>query len=122
MIRVGIYGGSGYTGLELMRILLRHPEVQVAGLTSRKFKGQPLSDTYPLFEGLTDIAFIDASRRNWLRCPTSFSWQLRTARPWPSHRPFSRPARRWSISPPTSGCAISMSLRNGTTSTRPPTS
>ncbi|MGE5843458.1 MAG: N-acetyl-gamma-glutamyl-phosphate reductase, partial [Syntrophaceae bacterium] len=52
MIRVGIYGGSGYTGLELMRILLRHPEVQVAGLTSRKFKGQPLSETYPLFEGL----------------------------------------------------------------------
>ena len=61
MIRVGIYGGSGYTGLELMRILLRHPGVQVAGLTSRKFKGQPLSDTYPLFEGLTDIRFIDAS-------------------------------------------------------------
>ena len=61
MIRVGIYGGSGYTGLELMRILLRHPGVQVTGLTSRKFKGQPLSDTYPLFEGLTDIRFIDAS-------------------------------------------------------------
>jgi N-acetyl-gamma-glutamyl-phosphate reductase len=61
MIRVGIYGGSGYTGLELMRILLRHPDVEVVGLTSRKFKGQPLSDTYPLFEGLTDIAFIDAS-------------------------------------------------------------
>jgi N-acetyl-gamma-glutamyl-phosphate reductase len=61
MIRVGIYGGSGYTGLELMRILLRHPGVEVTGLTSRKFKGQPLSDTYPLFEGLTDIRFIDAS-------------------------------------------------------------
>jgi N-acetyl-gamma-glutamyl-phosphate reductase len=61
MIRVGIYGGSGYTGLELMRILLRHPDVKVVGLTSRKFKGQRLSDTYPLFEGLTDIAFIDAS-------------------------------------------------------------
>jgi N-acetyl-gamma-glutamyl-phosphate reductase len=61
MIRVGIYGGSGYTGLELMRILLRHPDVKVTALTSRKFKGQPLSDTYPLFEGLTDIKFIDAS-------------------------------------------------------------
>ena len=61
MIRVGIYGGSGYTGLELMRILLRHPDVKVTALTSRKFKGQPLSDTYPLFEGLTDIQFIDAS-------------------------------------------------------------
>lgn len=61
MIRVGIYGGSGYTGLELMRILLRHPGAKVVGLTSRKFKGQPLSETYPLFEGLTDIAFIDAS-------------------------------------------------------------
>ncbi|MRR08135.1 MAG: N-acetyl-gamma-glutamyl-phosphate reductase, partial [Deltaproteobacteria bacterium] len=41
MIRVGIYGGSGYTGLELMRILLRHPDVEVTALTSRKFKGQP---------------------------------------------------------------------------------
>ncbi|HEX7504201.1 MAG TPA: N-acetyl-gamma-glutamyl-phosphate reductase [Syntrophales bacterium] len=61
MIRVGIYGGSGYTGLELMRILLRHPDAKVVGLTSRKFKGKPLSDTYPLFEGLTDITFIDAS-------------------------------------------------------------
>jgi N-acetyl-gamma-glutamyl-phosphate reductase len=61
MIRVGIYGGSGYTGLELMRILLRHPGVQVVGITSRKFKGQSLSDTYPLFDGLTDITFIDAS-------------------------------------------------------------
>jgi len=61
MIRVGIYGGSGYTGLELMRILLRHPDVKVTALTSRKFKGQPLSGTYPLFEGLTDIHFIDAS-------------------------------------------------------------
>ncbi|MCK7508649.1 MAG: hypothetical protein MZV70_34540 [Desulfobacterales bacterium] len=61
MIRVGIYGGSGYTGLELMRILLRHPDVKVTALTSRKFKGQPLSGTYPLFDGLTDIHFIDAS-------------------------------------------------------------
>ncbi len=61
MIRVGIYGGSGYTGLELMRILLRHPGVKVTALTSRKFKGDPLSATYPLFEGLTDIRFIDAS-------------------------------------------------------------
>ncbi|HET6489530.1 MAG TPA: N-acetyl-gamma-glutamyl-phosphate reductase [Syntrophales bacterium] len=61
MIRVGIYGGSGYTGLELMRILLRHPDAEVVGLTSRKFKGKPLSETYPLFEGLTDIRFIDAS-------------------------------------------------------------
>ncbi len=61
MIRVGIYGGSGYTGLELMRILLRHPDAKVVGLTSRKFKGRPLSDTYPLFAGLSDITFIDAS-------------------------------------------------------------
>ena len=71
MIRVGIYGGSGYTGLELMRILLRHPDVKVTALTSRKFKGQPLSETYPLFEGLTDITVHRClARRNWRRCPT----------------------------------------------------
>jgi len=61
MVKVGIYGASGYTGQELLRLLLRHPGVDVVGLTSRQFKGTPVSYVYPVFEGLTDLRYIDAS-------------------------------------------------------------
>jgi N-acetyl-gamma-glutamyl-phosphate reductase len=61
MITVGIYGASGYTGQELLKILVRHPETKVVALTSRKYKGIPVADIYPLFKGLTDDTFIDAS-------------------------------------------------------------
>jgi N-acetyl-gamma-glutamyl-phosphate reductase len=61
MIKAGIYGASGYTGQELLRLLISHPEVEVVALTSRKYKGTPVSDVYPPFRGLTDLAYIDAS-------------------------------------------------------------
>ena len=61
MLKVGIYGASGYTGQELLRLLGRHPEVDVVALTSRKFNGVPVSDVFPVFEGLTDRKFMDAS-------------------------------------------------------------
>ena len=61
MIKVGIYGASGYTGQELLKILLRHNESQVVALTSRKFRGMPVADVYPLFKGLTEADYIDAS-------------------------------------------------------------
>lgn len=60
MMKVGIYGASGYTGQELLRLLLRHPDVEIAALTSRQFKGMPVSHVYPVFEGLTDIRYMDA--------------------------------------------------------------
>ncbi|MDA8123912.1 MAG: N-acetyl-gamma-glutamyl-phosphate reductase [Deltaproteobacteria bacterium] len=59
MIKVGIYGGSGYTGQELMRLLLGHPDVQVVVTTSRRFAGVPVADVYPHFAGLTDLVFTD---------------------------------------------------------------
>ena len=61
MIKIGIYGASGYTGQELLRLLLRHPEVKIVGLTSRRYAGVQVADIYPVFLGLTDISFIDAS-------------------------------------------------------------
>lgn len=61
MVKAGIYGASGYTGQELLRILLRHPDVEVAAVTSRRFKGMPVSDVYPCFEGLTEKKFTDSS-------------------------------------------------------------
>jgi len=61
MLKIGIYGASGYTGQELLRLLLRHPEAEVVALTSRRFKGIPISDVYPIFVGLTNLTFTDAS-------------------------------------------------------------
>lgn len=61
MINIGIYGASGYTGQELLRLLLRHPEVRVTAVTSRRYAGMPVSDVYPVFFGLTGLSFIDAS-------------------------------------------------------------
>jgi len=61
MLKVGIYGASGYTGQELLRLLLRHPQAGVVALTSRRYAGVPVSDIYPVFVGLTDLAFVDAS-------------------------------------------------------------
>ena len=61
MLKVGIYGASGYTGQELLRLLLRHPQVEVVAVTSRRYAGVSVADIYPVFVGLTDLAFVDAS-------------------------------------------------------------
>ena len=61
MIKVGIYGGSGYTGQELLRLLIGHPSAEVVAITSRKFKDTSVSDVYPAFAGMTDLCFVDSS-------------------------------------------------------------
>jgi N-acetyl-gamma-glutamyl-phosphate reductase len=45
--RVGIVGATGYTGLELLRFLLHHPEVEVSALTSQKYAGIPIDQIFP---------------------------------------------------------------------------
>lgn len=47
MIKAGIFGATGYTGYELVKILQQHPQVAVVFATSQSFAGQPLSDVYP---------------------------------------------------------------------------
>lgn len=61
MLKASIYGASGYTGQELLRLLIRHPRVDITSITSRKYKGIPLSDVFPVFKDLTAIKFMDAS-------------------------------------------------------------
>ena len=61
MIRISVYGASGYTGLELLRHLLFHPAVAVTAITSRRYAGVPLADVYPVFQGLTNLTFMNAS-------------------------------------------------------------
>ena len=59
MIRAGIIGGTGYTGVELMRCLSRHPQVELAAVTSRTEQGKPVSGLFPSLRGVVDLAFSD---------------------------------------------------------------
>ncbi len=57
MIKVGIVGGTGYTGAELLRILLRHPRREVAVITSRGEAGTAVADLFPHLRGWFDLRF-----------------------------------------------------------------
>jgi len=57
MIRVGVVGGTGYTGVELLRLLLGHPQAELTVITSRGEAGTPLADLFPSLRGWTDLAF-----------------------------------------------------------------
>jgi len=55
MIKVGIVGATGYTGAELVRILLNHPQVEITSLTAKIDKSQPISQIFPHFKGIFDM-------------------------------------------------------------------
>ena len=59
MIRIGIVGASGYTGVELARILCNCPDVKLTVATSRQYKGKKLADVYPSLAGMVDIVCED---------------------------------------------------------------
>lgn len=59
MVTVGIVGGTGYTGVELIRILARHPRVNLEVITSRTDAGRPVASVYPSLLGAVDLYFSE---------------------------------------------------------------
>ncbi|WP_434354339.1 N-acetyl-gamma-glutamyl-phosphate reductase [Psychrobacter sp. HD31] len=59
MIKAGIVGGTGYTGVELVRILSAHPQVELQWLTSRSEAGTPVADIFPSLRGVTNLVYQD---------------------------------------------------------------
>ncbi|MBM3859449.1 MAG: N-acetyl-gamma-glutamyl-phosphate reductase [Verrucomicrobia bacterium] len=57
--QVAIVGASGYSGQELVRLLLGHPHVAISCFTSRQYAGKPVTDIFPKFRGLVDAAFVE---------------------------------------------------------------
>ncbi len=57
-MKVAVVGATGYTGMELMRILTLHPEVEVAMATSESYKGRAFSEVFPAFRGVYDEALV----------------------------------------------------------------
>lgn len=58
MIKVGVVGGTGYTGVELLRLLARHPQVSLTAITSRGEAGLPVADMFPSLRGRVDLRFV----------------------------------------------------------------
>ncbi|MGH1426996.1 MAG: N-acetyl-gamma-glutamyl-phosphate reductase [Arenicella sp.] len=73
MIKVGIIGGTGYTGVELLRLLAVHPEVAIEVITSRSESGRLVADLYPNLRGHLDIAFTEPNLNALKACDVVFS-------------------------------------------------
>jgi N-acetyl-gamma-glutamyl-phosphate reductase, common form len=61
MVKVAIFGASGYTGQELIRILSCHPDVELTAVTSRRFAGQLVTEVFPSLGGLTSLKYQNAA-------------------------------------------------------------
>ncbi|MBX9797932.1 MAG: N-acetyl-gamma-glutamyl-phosphate reductase [Burkholderiaceae bacterium] len=72
MIKVGIVGGTGYTGVELLRLLATHPEVKLTAITSRKEDGLPVADMFPSLRGRVDLAFSAPEKAKLTECDVVF--------------------------------------------------
>jgi N-acetyl-gamma-glutamyl-phosphate reductase len=75
MINVGIVGGTGYTGVELLRLLAVHPEARVQAITSRSEAGVPVGTMFPSLRGqgrLSQLQFSDPASAGLVRCDVVF--------------------------------------------------
>ena len=71
-LKVGIVGGTGYTGVELLRLLVRHPLVRLETITSRSEQGLKVSDLYPTLRGYTDLKFEEPDVAALAACDVVF--------------------------------------------------
>ncbi|MDD4358142.1 MAG: N-acetyl-gamma-glutamyl-phosphate reductase [Smithellaceae bacterium] len=60
-IQAAIFGASGYTGQELIRILSGHPQVNLVAATSRRYAGRPVAEMYPSLSGLSTLTYSNAT-------------------------------------------------------------
>src|SRR3989304_6305695 len=72
MIKVGFVGGTGYTGVELLRLLAQHPRAELAAITSRKEAGMPVADLFPSLRGAVELAFSDPAGAGLAQCDVVF--------------------------------------------------
>jgi N-acetyl-gamma-glutamyl-phosphate reductase len=72
MIKVGIVGGTGYTGVELIRLIANHNDVQIEVVTSRSNAGTPVSDVYPNLRGRISLVFIEPTLEAYKNCDLVF--------------------------------------------------
>lgn len=72
MIKVGIVGGTGYTGVELLRLLSGHPKARLTAITSRNDSGTHVTKMYPSLRGLVDLTFTSPDETPLTECDVVF--------------------------------------------------
>ena len=72
MISIGIVGGTGYTGVELLRLLAQHPEADVRAITSRKDAGTRVAELFPSLRGRYELAFVEPDKARLADCDVVF--------------------------------------------------
>jgi N-acetyl-gamma-glutamyl-phosphate reductase len=72
MVKVGIVGGTGYTGVELLRLLAQHPQVELQVITSRGDAGSAVADMFPSLRGRVALNFVDPKAAALEACDVVF--------------------------------------------------
>lgn len=72
MVKVGIVGGTGYTGVELLRIMATHPEVELSVITSRSEAGTSVAELFPNLRGIVDLVFAEPDISQLAQCDLVF--------------------------------------------------
>lgn len=72
MINVGIVGGTGYTGVELLRLLTQHPKVKIKAITSRSEAGMSVAELFTNLRGHIDLKFSDPADAKLNKCDLVF--------------------------------------------------
>jgi len=73
MIKIGIIGGTGYTGVELLRLLAAHPQADLRVITSRGEAGKPVAELFPNLRGHVRLAFSEPDPKALAGCDVVFS-------------------------------------------------
>jgi N-acetyl-gamma-glutamyl-phosphate reductase len=71
-LKIGIVGGTGYTGVELLRLLSIHPNAELKAITSRGDAGLPVADMFPSLRGYVNLKFTDPAQSNLTECDVVF--------------------------------------------------
>jgi N-acetyl-gamma-glutamyl-phosphate reductase len=71
-IKVGIVGGTGYTGVELLRLLAQHPHTELCAITSRKEAGMAVAEMFPNLRGHVDLKFSEPAAAGLEQCDVVF--------------------------------------------------
>src|SRR5262247_2438070 len=72
IVKAGIVGGTGYTGVELLRLLAQHPQVELKAITSRKEAGTLVAAMFPSLRKRVELEFSEPSARSLAGCDVVF--------------------------------------------------
>ena len=82
MHRIAVIGASGYTGVELLRLLSQHPDTELVCVTSRQYAGQSVCEVFPSLQGHLDLVFEDVDPAGLAGCADLVFTAVLIKQPW----------------------------------------